>query len=58
MVPLEVMRGRIEAMPHWAGTSVDAVHEPRPAADIIAELVRDAESHLLGSLRPPSGATP
>ena len=45
MVPLTTTRGRIEAMPHWAGTSVEAVVRRAPAAEIVAELVRDAESY-------------
>ena len=46
MVPLNITRGRIEAMPHWAGTSVGAVSGRAPVAEIVAELVRDAEREL------------
>lgn len=45
MVPLTTTRGLIEAMPHWAGTSVGAVTERAPAAQIVAELIQDAEAH-------------
>lgn len=44
MVPLNVTRGRIEAMPHWAGTSVGEVSGRSPAAEIVAELLREAGS--------------
>jgi nitronate monooxygenase len=38
--------GAIEAMPHWAGESVDAVKRVQPAADIVHELADDAEKRL------------
>lgn len=46
---LPVMRdttGAIEAMPHWAGESVDGVKQLQPAAEIIQELAGDAEKLL------------
>lgn len=38
--------GTIEAMPHWAGESVDAVKRIQPAAEIVHELADDAEKLL------------
>jgi hypothetical protein len=38
--------GAIEAMPHWAGESVNGVKEVQPAADIMRELVDEAERLL------------
>jgi NAD(P)H-dependent flavin oxidoreductase YrpB (nitropropane dioxygenase family) len=38
--------GAIEAMPHWAGESVNGVKEVLPAADIIRELADEAERLL------------
>ncbi|HEV2173787.1 MAG TPA: nitronate monooxygenase, partial [Nitrospira sp.] len=45
VVPLNVTKGRIEAMPHWAGKSVGTVTKRSPAAEIIEELFTEAESH-------------
>ncbi len=39
--------GRIDAMSLWAGESVGAVKRVQPAADIVRELVEEAESSLL-----------
>lgn len=47
--PLTVTKsvtGAIEAMPHWAGESVDGVKKVQPAAEIIRELVDDCEKLL------------
>jgi NAD(P)H-dependent flavin oxidoreductase YrpB (nitropropane dioxygenase family) len=38
--------GAIEAMPHWAGESVDGVKRVQPAAEIVRELVDEAEQLL------------
>jgi len=38
--------GAIEAMPHWAGESVDGVKAVLPAAEIVRELVDEAEQLL------------
>jgi hypothetical protein len=38
--------GLIEAMPLWAGESVSAVKRVQPAAEIVRELVEEAESLL------------
>lgn len=38
--------GAIEAMPHWAGESVDGVKHVQPAADIVQELAGEAEALL------------
>jgi hypothetical protein len=38
--------GAIAAMPHWAGESVGAVRRIQPAAEIIHELVDEAETLL------------
>lgn len=39
-------RGAIEAMPHWAGESVGGVKRVQPAAEIIEEMVSEAEALL------------
>ncbi|MFZ1023129.1 MAG: nitronate monooxygenase [Thermoplasmata archaeon] len=41
------LRGRIEAMPLWAGESVGAIKRVQPAAEIVQELSAEAEE-LLG----------
>jgi NAD(P)H-dependent flavin oxidoreductase YrpB (nitropropane dioxygenase family) len=46
LVPTHDTTGAIEAMSLWAGESVSAVHRVQPAAEIIAELVFDAEEAL------------
>lgn len=46
MLPYREVRGRIDAMALYAGHSVGAVTEVKPAADIIHDLVHGAE-HLL-----------
>jgi nitronate monooxygenase len=38
--------GSIEAMPHWAGESVDGVKRVQPAAEIVRELAAEAEQLL------------
>ncbi len=38
--------GAIEAMPHWAGESVDGVKAVQPAAEIVRELADEAERLL------------
>jgi NAD(P)H-dependent flavin oxidoreductase YrpB (nitropropane dioxygenase family) len=38
--------GAIEAMPHWAGESVNGVKEVQPATDIVRELADEAERLL------------
>ena len=40
--------GLIEAMPLWAGESCGDVNEIKPAGEIVADLVRDAEAALAG----------
>jgi nitronate monooxygenase len=40
------IRGAIEAMPHWAGESVGGVKREQPAAEIVRELVEEAERLL------------
>jgi NAD(P)H-dependent flavin oxidoreductase YrpB (nitropropane dioxygenase family) len=46
--------GRIEAMSLWAGESVGAVHRVQPAAEILRELVSEAERFYIP--RPPQMA--
>jgi nitronate monooxygenase len=46
ITPRKVMTGAIEAMPHWAGESVDGVTKVQPAAEIVQELAGDAEKLL------------
>lgn len=38
--------GHVKAMPHWAGESVGGVKRLQPAAEIIRELVNEAEELL------------
>ncbi len=45
-VPMVSTSGDIDAMPHWAGESVDSVKRVQPAAEIVRELAEEAE-HLL-----------
>jgi hypothetical protein len=47
-VPIQYkgVTGAIEAMPHWAGESVDGVKTVQPAAEIVRELVDEAEQLL------------
>lgn len=42
----KVTSGAIEAMPHWAGESVDGVKKMQPAAEIVQELAGEAEKLL------------
>lgn len=49
--PLATTTGNIAAMALYAGQSAGAVHAIRPAAEIVAELVRDAEALLEGAAR-------
>jgi NAD(P)H-dependent flavin oxidoreductase YrpB (nitropropane dioxygenase family) len=44
--PQAGMTGEIEALPNWAGQSVGLVTRVQPAAEIVAELVTDAERIL------------
>lgn len=44
--------GRIEAMPLWAGESVGAVKRVQPAAEILRELIDEAESLLKSQSAP------
>ena len=47
--PLDIhtgVTGVIEALPHWAGESVNGVKKGQPAVEIIRELVEDAERLL------------
>jgi len=47
--PLDIhtgVTGAIEAMPHWAGESVDGVKKVQPAAEIVRELADEAEQLL------------
>jgi nitronate monooxygenase len=44
--PRTATSGVIEAMPHWAGESVDGVKKLQPAAEIVQELAGDAEALL------------
>ncbi len=46
IVALRTTTGKIDAMPHWAGTSVDAVTRIQPAAEIVRELADEAERIL------------
>jgi len=43
IVALRSTTGRIEAMPHWAGESVSDVRGIAPAAEIVRELMSEAE---------------
>jgi nitronate monooxygenase/enoyl-[acyl-carrier protein] reductase II len=43
--------GDVDHAPLWAGESVDMVHEVRPAAEIVAALVEEAEAVLARSQR-------
>jgi nitronate monooxygenase len=40
------MTGEIEALPNWAGQGVGLVTRVQPAAEILQELVADAERIL------------
>lgn len=44
--PTQLTSGEIRAMPLWAGESVGAVKRVQPAAEIVAELVEEAEQLL------------
>lgn len=46
IVAMRSTTGNIDAMPHWAGTSVGAVTRVQPAAEIVRELVEEAERVL------------
>lgn len=46
MVAMTDTTGHIEAMPHWAGESVDGVKRVQPAAEIVSELAGEAEKLL------------
>ncbi len=46
LTPMLSTTGDIDAMPHWAGESVDAVNRVQPAAEIVRELVDEAERIL------------
>jgi NAD(P)H-dependent flavin oxidoreductase YrpB (nitropropane dioxygenase family) len=46
VTPRKVITGTIEAMPHWAGESVDGVKKMQPAAEIVQDLASDAEKLL------------
>ncbi len=46
VTPRKVMTGTIEAMPHWAGESVNGVKKVQSAAEIVQELAGDAEKLL------------
>jgi NAD(P)H-dependent flavin oxidoreductase YrpB (nitropropane dioxygenase family) len=46
--PHTTMTGDIEALPNWAGQGVGLVTRTQPAAEIVAELVADAERILAG----------
>ncbi len=48
VVPMATTTGNIDAMPHWAGESVGAIQRVQPAAEIIRELVEEAERSLRG----------
>lgn len=45
-VPMRSTTGAIDAMPNWAGESVDAVKRIQPAAEIVRELAEEAEALL------------
>jgi NAD(P)H-dependent flavin oxidoreductase YrpB (nitropropane dioxygenase family) len=38
--------GEIDAMPHWAGESVDAVKRVQPAGEIVREMAEEAQALL------------
>jgi nitronate monooxygenase len=46
MIPMASTSGEIEAMPQWAGESVDSVRRIQPAAQIVRELVTETEELL------------
>ena len=46
VTPLSSDTGAVEAMPLWAGESVDGVRRMQPAADIVRELAAEAELFL------------
>ncbi len=46
ITPRQTTTGAIEAMPHWAGESVDGVKRAQPAAEIVHELADEAERLL------------
>jgi len=54
LVPLKTHTGEIDAMPHWAGESVEGVTKIQPARDIVRELAGEAEE-LLRRWSAPSG---
>ena len=45
--PRKSMRGNIAALPHWAGESVAAVKRLQPAAEIVRELMEEAEASII-----------
>lgn len=46
LVPMRTTTGSIDAMPHWAGESVDGVKGVQPAGEIVRELAEEAERLL------------
>lgn len=57
-VPDKTTTGAIEAMSLWAGESVGAVKRVQPAAEIVRELVEEAERSRLQEERTVMGASP
>jgi len=40
------VKGRVDAMPHWAGEEVGSIKSILPAAEIVRQLSADAEELL------------
>ena len=51
VAPRKDYQGDVEAMPLWAGQGVGLVRHRRPAADIVAEIVNEAEAVIVGIAR-------
>ena len=43
--------GDVDYAPMWAGRSVGAIHDIKPAGEIVRDLVREAEEELAASAR-------
>ena len=57
-VPDKTTTGAIAAMPFWAGESVGAVKRVQPAAEIVRELVEEAERRRPQEVRSGMGTSP
>jgi nitronate monooxygenase len=53
-----IARGELPPDPIWAGEAADLVTEVAPAAELVAQLARQAEQALLRALQPGGGQSP